>query len=179
MCVRAWGLIQNVENKASNLCSCSWIFVLPNEHGWTERDAAPYKDEIFEVMLSPFSLYHSTPSATIAFLWAVDMNSAGTALTAPQKLKWVQCFHREQLQLSIEKYCCPNTLHKQIPFSCNCQSTRLVQFAGNFIHTDILSIFTVTVQSPVRGTISKFGSMIRESLTNFTHFSLFPYVSFS
>jgi len=28
-----WGLIQDVEIKASKLSSCSWIFVLSNEHG--------------------------------------------------------------------------------------------------------------------------------------------------
>jgi hypothetical protein len=65
--MRAWELIQDVENKTSNLCRCSWIFVLSNEQGCVERDAAPYEGEIFEVMLSPFSVYHSIPAAPIAY----------------------------------------------------------------------------------------------------------------
>jgi hypothetical protein len=46
-------VIQDFENKASNPCSCTWIFVLSNEHGCAEPDAAPYKDEIFEIASSP------------------------------------------------------------------------------------------------------------------------------
>jgi hypothetical protein len=61
------GVIEDVENKTSNLCSCSWIFVLSNEHGCADPEVAPYEDEIFEIVSSPLSVYRRNPNDPIAF----------------------------------------------------------------------------------------------------------------
>jgi len=110
--VSAWGLIKEVENKASKICSCSWICVPSNERGFAA--------EMFQVMLATFYVYHSISTTPIAFL-SSRHEFCGTAVITPAKLTSVQCFLHENLELRFEKYCCPYiTIDKQIPFSHSC-----------------------------------------------------------
>lgn len=100
----------------------------------------------------------------------------------------VQSFHHQHEQPNIEKYWCLHIPVHKLSFANECRSE------ARFLHSGTLSIHAVSSRwhtrftlrhvykhksRPSRGRCLKCVRPVRESLKNWTQFSLYPYMSFS